>query len=265
MGDPATLPWINGLGELAHPDAPRGGGGPGASRNPRPAGTDAGTNPRSIPSPDSSAGRHLTPIELSDKVGDGDPKTPADIEKEKQQANLNLSIYVTQASEEMVGRPSVGRKECFDLLDTVLKNLGAKSANDFERVTGRRDQDYKWGDLEPDQDKIRPGDMIQFRNFKTTYTPDRSDRGPYEMIRGPQHSAILIAKNADGSLTIVEQHVMDREENRLSEVIKRNQLDYKAGQRKLADGSSLKIEVSGTIWFYHPVAKPKENKVKTPR
>jgi len=265
MPNPATLPWINSHGELAHPDAPRGGGGPGVARIPRPLGFGAGANPLAIPAPDSSAARQMTPTQLADKVGDGNPKTPEDIAKEKQQANQELAIYVVQTSEEMVGTPTVGRKECFDLLDVILRKLGGKSANDFEHVTGGKDQDYKWGEPVTNLAEVRPGDLIQFRNFETTYTPDRSDRPPYTSIRGPQHSSIVLGKNADGSLDIAEQHVIDHVTNKVSEVILRNRLDYIPTKRKMADGSTVTITVSGTIWFYHPVAKPKTQPIKQPK
>jgi len=268
MPDPAALPWINSHGELAHPDAPRGGGGSGVARIPRPLGIGAGANPRAIPAPDAGAARSITQTQLADKVGDGNPKTPAEIEKEKQQANQNLSIYVVQTAEEMVGSPSVGNKECAALLDDVLTKLGGKSVRDYMHLSPTRDmsQNYQWGDLEPDQSQIRPGDLLQFRDFRTKYTSKKGDDTTwYEQIRGPQHSSIVVAKNADGSFEVVEQHVKDHITGKESPVILKNHLDIRQRQFSLPDGTAVKVEVSGTLWVYHPAVKPKQATVKTPR
>ena len=63
--------------------------------------------------------------------------------------------------EDKVGKQAVGDGECFALVDMALKSAGAKSAEDFGKVT--RHSDYVWGHA-VDLDRIRPGDVLQFRN-----------------------------------------------------------------------------------------------------
>lgn len=50
-----SSPWINSSGEIAHPDSPRGGGGPGGFASPVPLGTEP--FPAGLPDPQSPAGR----------------------------------------------------------------------------------------------------------------------------------------------------------------------------------------------------------------
>jgi predicted secreted Zn-dependent protease len=49
--------WISSSGEIAHPNSPRGGGGPGGFRSPGPLGTEH--NPVDLPHPESPTGRML--------------------------------------------------------------------------------------------------------------------------------------------------------------------------------------------------------------
>ena len=55
-------------------------------------------------------------------------------------APVNLGVRAEAGH--LVGKNIVGRGECYDLADHVLREAGAKSAPDFQKITGKRDQDY---------------------------------------------------------------------------------------------------------------------------
>ena len=48
-------------------------------------------------------------------------------------STLNQKVHAT--SDGLIGQNEVGSGECFDLVDKVLKDAGARSAADFGRVT----------------------------------------------------------------------------------------------------------------------------------
>src|SRR5216684_2067750 len=141
-----------------------------------------------------------------------------------------LNEKVAKAAEGYVGKPVVGSGECYDLADAIAKEAGAKSAPDFGKVTKSKSQDYVWG--KPVKlSEIKRGDQVQFRNHKividitTTVTKDGKviEESPKpsheEHVRG-QHSATVLSVNADGTFTVVEQHVLDPTGKQLSDTVR---------------------------------------------
>jgi len=283
-------PWLNIHGELAHPDSPRGGSGPGGARSPRPLGSDFRAD---APSPFSPAGRYVSPIELADRYfasNDRGSKAKAKQAGQPQKAitDADLAKKVGEAAADRVRQPVLG-ETCFDLPDRLLRKFGGLSADDFETVTGSKEQDYKWGNPVDGTADIQIGDIVQFRNHKvtitttvTTTTTTRTVRhghtveetAPYTKTnskfqnRGPQHSAVVIGKNDDGTIEIAEQHIIDHNTGKLSKDVLKARLHLGDSEKKsketkkLKNGSQeietiVKVEVSGQAWFYHPKAKRK--------
>jgi hypothetical protein len=183
----------------------------------------------------------------------------------------------------LVGQNSVGDGECFALADKTLKDAGAKSAADFGAVTA--DADYVWGTQVADLKLVQPGDILQFRNHevevKTTTTTvktyadgtvETQDAEDVQTYKRGHHTAVVSAAPGAGTLTIVEQHVMDRSTGALSKVVRQNQLITSGSttpatttvtSEKGPDGKAVKVEttttvkttVKGTIKAYHPVQK----------
>ena len=136
-------------------------------------------------------------------------------------------------------------RNAFDLPDQLLEKNGGKSANDFHRVTGSRKQDYVWGTSADGIDDIREGDTAQFRDHfvtitTTTETKDTFPNGATKTNistateqhkRGPQHSAIVIGINDDGTLEIAEQHLVDRNTGKLLETVQKNTLHITGSQQ----------------------------------
>jgi hypothetical protein len=293
MHDQRKDPWLNIHGELAHPDSPRGGSGPGGARSPRPLGSDIRSDPVAPPSPFSPAGRYISPIELADRYfASNEAGSTAKAKQTGQPQNAitdaDLAKKVGEAAADRVGQSALG-ETCFDLPDRLLKKFGGLSADDFETVTGSKDQDYKWGDSVDGTPDIKTGDIVQFRNHKvtitvttTTTTTTRTvrDGHPVEETssqtktntrfqnRGPQHSAVVTGKNDDGTIEIAEQHIIDHNTGKLSRDVLKARLHLAASETKSKETKKtkhgrqeietiVKIEVSGQAWFYHPKAKRK--------
>ena len=92
-----------------------------------------------------------------------------------------LGDQVLSFARAKIGR-RVGRGECFDLVDQALRNARAKSAADFGTVTPYAD--YMWGSRVSLSD-VRPGDIIQFRDYRYDRTIDAELALPRISRSGP--------------------------------------------------------------------------------
>jgi hypothetical protein len=176
----------------------------------------------------------------------------------------------------------VGSGECYDLADQVLRDAGAKSAPDFQKVTKSRDQDYKWG-TPIDPKDAKPGDILQFRDHqivkevvtKTTRTyPDGHstqsvDKSSTPQHRG-QHTSVVLSNDGDGKMTVAEQHVLDHDTGKLSSTVRKNDLytkdtSWKAtktrmdGNVQVKEETTVNVTVTGTIRAYRPQPKNDKN------
>jgi len=193
----------------------------------------------------------------------------------------DLNQRVATEAANLVGKPVVGSGQCYDLADQVLKDAGAKSAPDYGKVTKSEKQDYQWGTKPIDPKDVKPGDVIQFRDHeitihhvtKTTRTfpgggKSVSTSGKDESHWRGQHTAIVLSKNADGSLNVVEQHVKDPSTDKLSETVRQNKVytqdtvekhapkhRTEKGGVEVEEQTTDTITVSGTIWPYRPEEK----------
>jgi cell wall-associated NlpC family hydrolase len=188
------------------------------------------------------------------------------------------NMDVRAAAGDLVGKKVVGTGECYDLADAVLQKAGAKSAPDFQKVTKKPDQDYKWG-TEISPKDAKPGDILQFRNHKIveekstkitrTYPDGHKDvsykKGSEEHHRG-QHTSVVLANDGDGKMSVAEQHVLDPSTGKLSGTVRRNDLYTKdrswtsskthmEGKVEVKEETTTNIKVSGTIHAYRPQAK----------
>lgn len=220
-----------------------------------------------------------------DDPGKGKTETKASKTKPPDQADDgtsdDLNERMAKEAEEYVGKPSVGTGECYDLADAIAKAAGAKTASDFDKITGSRDQDYKWG--KPiTLDQVKRGDQLQFRNHRikieTTVTVTKGGKAESpkrtidEYNRVPQHSATVIRVNDDGSFTVAEQHVIDRSTNNLDGKVHGDNKVYFKNQTlqtvtkttendvEVVTTTVKKITVSGKIMPYRPQENPKHKK-----
>jgi hypothetical protein len=265
-------PWDSSKDKAVHPKAPVGGGGQGGfspkvplnpSRNPA----------KPLPHPQSPVGRNTAPIDPPRDTSA--PPPPA----------LDMGALMAERARKMVGMPIIhdpqnsDRAECFDMVDAMLNDMGAKSARDFMKSVGP-DDNYVWGPVIA-KDKIQPGDILQIRNselvlnVKITYSGNKVDRSKYvtketntTMERG-HHTAVVIAVNPDGSFQVSEQHVLDVSRKQLSATIRENTFPLKdvssSETRNFTSNNEPIVEtttrswhvVKGTVWAYRPVEKKK--------
>lgn len=138
----------------------------------------------------------------------------------------------------------VGDGECFTLVDRALRAAGAKSAADYGEVTP--DADYVWGSAVNISD-LRPGDVIQFRDYHYERTVETSDSEgtttTTESQDRPHHTAIVEAVDGN-AVTVYEQNAPQ------GAPVTRATLHF--GED---DDTTTTITVSGSWWFYRAQAQ----------
>lgn len=176
-------------------------------------------------------------------------------------ATDDLNARLKAAAEKKVGGKALTSKfgiDCFALVDALLRSLDGQSAHDFGKVT--KDADYQWGDGIL-IDSLQPGDIIQFRNHVVETSTQRLVKDKWQEFETrtqtrPHHTAIVLEVGRDGSVTVVEQNVRPDPNKVIRNVIPK--LEEGEEVRSLGGGVRMKIKVTGTVWFYHPVPKPKK-------
>ena len=173
-----------------------------------------------------------------------------------------LAGSIKTSAEKKVGGKAVdggkdkGGIDCFALVDELLKSTGGKRPKDFGDVTPT--SDYVWGDP-VELDKIKPGDILQFRDhFVTIRTlklgevkwEEASIEGP---AKRPHHTAVVVEVQKDGSVTVVEQNVRPDPRKVRRSVI----AGLAAGEETRFKSSVEKqvITVTGIVRAYRPVPK----------
>jgi hypothetical protein len=255
-------PWINGDGQVVHPNAPRGSGGPGRFTLAGPLGGDVDPHV-TVPHPNSPAGRYLALNErqkkhLERKKSTGTapaekaPKPVTDHLKRKKSTGTapakkapklvtdqSVQKSVAEGARKRVGKTHLGRRgECYDLPDLLLKHAHGKTASDFtpipEAFKGDKAQewydnaDYVWGD-QVDLKSVQSGDILQFRNHKIridTLTTDEAGNS-YQWTEDhsrAHHTAVVSSNDGNGELTIIEQHVEDPTTRKPSQLVLANKL-----------------------------------------
>jgi hypothetical protein len=272
-----SKPWINGNGDVVHPDAPSGAGGCGFFRVCGHLGRDIEAHSE-VPHPHSPAARYLVLHQGPKKHLKG---RPAPKLVRVADAGVDLNAQVKANAADLVGKPVVGSGECYDLADKVLRNASAKSAPDFGKVTKSRNDNHKWGAPVADLKDVKPGDVLQFRdhvieiktvkNTKKTYPDGHTVKsvggGDTETLNRGQHTAVVLSNDGDGILTVAEQHVLDHGTGKLSTTVRQNKLytqDVPAKKKTKVtekggvtteEETTVTVTVKGTIWAYRPEEK----------
>lgn len=143
----------------------------------------------------------------------------------------------------------VGAGQCYDLVNAALRAAGAKTAADFGEITP--DADYVWGTPVSLTD-LRPGDVIQFRNYDFTRTvvTQTATETRTEETGGdrPHHTAIVERVGAGGEVSVLEQNAPE------GSAVTRATLYFTAGTTT-SGSRTITIAVSGTWWFYRAQAQ----------
>jgi hypothetical protein len=185
-------------------------------------------------------------------LGGGDLPGSIGIEPVQDQAPVQLkggsdalAPLVVQFAVQRLGQ-KVGNGECFTLVDEALRNAGAKSASDFGSVAP--DADYVWG-TSVTMSAVRPGDIIQFRDYRYTRTietsnPDGSGGTDTDGHERPHHTAIVRSVNGS-QITVLEQNAPD------GAPVSSNLLFF-ANSTSTSGNTTTTIAVSGTFRFFRP-------------
>lgn len=156
-----------------------------------------------------------------------------------------LRAQVVAFARQRVG-DRVGSGECFDLADRALRDAGARSAADFGQVTPNGN--YQWG-TSINLSQLRPGDIIQFRNYRFVRRITRADGSWNEDVQErPHHTAIVDHVDGGGAVTVLEQNVPE------GEAVTRCQLFFSNSQTN-SEGTQTTITVHGRFWFYQPQSR----------
>ena len=139
---------------------------------------------------------------------------------------------------------SVGSGECFDLADQALRSAAAKSAADFGSVA--KDADYVWGNPVSLGD-VRPGDIIQFRDYRYDRTIETDTRTDTDFQQRPHHTSIVERVDGGGALTVLEQNAPEGRPGRRSQL-------FFADVSTTSGGKKTTITVQGAFRFYRPAA-----------
>ncbi|HEY4000269.1 MAG TPA: hypothetical protein VGO93_15450 [Candidatus Xenobia bacterium] len=155
---------------------------------------------------------------------------------------------VVQNAKSQVGQVH-GDGQCYSLVDDSLKAAGYKGAESYGKITANAD--YHWG-TKVSLDHAQPGDVLQFRNFKsnsttTTQTDTETSTATDQEERGePNHSAIVLSNDGHGQITVLEQNVPE------GGPVQQKTLCLKNGTWTNANGSTTTAHVSGQVNCYRP-------------
>jgi len=158
--------------------------------------------------------------------------------------SASLGEQVVTFARDRIGR-STGSGECFDLVDQALRNAGAKTAADFGTVTPNAD--YVWGNP-VSLAEARPGDIIQFRNYRYDRTMKTDSSTDTDFQERPHHTAIVERIDGDGAITVLEQNVPEGSAGQRTQLFFSNVNTNTSGRRTT-------ISVHGRVRFYRPQAR----------
>ncbi len=151
----------------------------------------------------------------------------------------------------------VGDGECFSLADQALSQAGAQSAAYYTDITP--DGDYIWG-KPVSVASARPGDILQFRNFRIvrriTTTITGADgalaRTQSEEVEERDHHTAIVTQNLGTVLAVAEQNVEP-----LGRVVQRNTIETVSGTTTRVNPAdrtvtTTEIFLDGELRAYRP-------------
>lgn len=164
------------------------------------------------------------------------------------QAHATMADEIVAYPRQRLGE-TVGNGECFTLADRALRHAGARSAADYGEIVP--DADYVWG-AAINLSELRPGDVIQFRNYRydrtvDTENPDGSGSTTTDHQERPHHTAIVERVDGSGAITVLEQNAPE------GAPVTRNRLFFTSGTTTSGTQTTT-ISLQGTWWFYRPQA-----------
>ena len=179
----------------------------------------------------------------------------------------DLNAKLLAAAKKLVKTKAVMKtgfgKDCFVLVDMLLRQLGAATAADGD-VTVTPKADYDWGDgILPEN--IQPGDILQFDEHiihietKTFDEDDKLRKTDEKWLTRPHHTAIVWEVHKDGSVTVIEQNASPDPDYVTRHVIPRLWPGETNKRVTIVNGEQkVKMKVTGKVSAYRPVCKPEK-------
>jgi hypothetical protein len=177
----------------------------------------------------------------------------------------DLNAKLKTAAEKLVGTKAVMMtgfgKDCFVLVDMLLRQLGAATAADGDvKVTPTAN--YDWGDGIT-FGSIQPGDILQFHKhvihieIKTFDEDDKLRKTDEKWLTRPHHTAIVVEVHKDGSVTVIEQNVHPNPDKVNRNIIPRLEPGETNKRVTIVNGEQkIKMKVTGSVSAYRPIPKP---------
>jgi CHAP domain len=201
---------------------------PGPTKGPAPNTKKPGTSPRATMPP---------PV----------PPKPAAPQPPPAASEEDAAKAVVKFAQDSVSE-KVGSGECYDLADKALQGAGAKSAPDHGVITGNAN--YVWG-REVKLDDVKPGDVLQFKNYAMKARVDKADGWSESKETRPHHTAVVESVGSDGTVVVIEQNIGKTAADKRT---KRSTLALKGSSTK-AGTVTTTVTVTGTVTPYRPVPK----------
>jgi hypothetical protein len=234
-----------------------------------------------------------------------DEAEPLPLDEEDEKPPVQLDKEVHEKAKKLVGKPTVRTTtptgmppECFDMVDQIYREIDAQHPDDLtpsgDKPRENTDGDYVWGE-EIKLNLVKPGDVLQLRDHRIEVVVDVTTHEKYDngteiddgdpaagidtkTFKRGHHTAVVSQVLPDGMLTIIEQHVIDRETGTMTTVVRENDLHTVSrtsttekkqekvhpdhGKGTLTITTKTTITVTGKIMPYRAVQNVKKKKKK---
>ncbi len=151
---------------------------------------------------------------------------------------------------------SVGTGECWDLAELALADAGARTSTQIMGPTAvsRANADYIWGTPTTLRD-IKPGDIIQYKNFVVDTDVTAADGSGYDQQTSlPHHTAIVAEVYPRGKVKVWEQNNLRNNRPPLLRIVIQNTIHLKSVNYTDPAGNRIQVQKRGRIKIYRPSA-----------
>ena len=157
----------------------------------------------------------------------------------------SLNRKVIEFAQSKLGQ-TVGRGECWDLAQQALTRAQARNSTDYLSQT--HNENYIWGNL-VSLGKAKPGDIIQYRNFRGKVRETLQNGSWRELsFIAQHHTAILAQPLGEGRWRVYQQN--DQGQRFVTQdTINLLDATFQKGTRK------IEVNVEGKYWIYRPEAQ----------
>ena len=138
--------------------------------------------------------------------------------------------------------------ECWDLAEKALTDSGGKTS---EALTPNfnKNADYIWGKKISQLSTVKPGDILQFKNYKCVWSSTKEDgSGIDASYVAPHHTAIVMSKPSNGAVKILHQN------NKNKTYVHESTFQLSSKEYK-KDKTKFKYTVTGKVKAYRPIKK----------